>query len=159
LPFSNVPWSGPSQEQRQQLSDMLRVRGGSAVPSPPRSIIAQPGNGKIVLTWNADPANPPNCKPRIYVGNENSLHAENPAGVNSIAIPVTGGAAPPVTNVFVSFVSPLGAESRKVPIQSSAAVQSGSTPPPDPPVPPGWNTEPSGGAFNNNIPNTLLGVR
>jgi hypothetical protein len=159
MPFSSVPWSGPSQEQRQQLSDMLRVRGGSAKPKAPRSIIAQPGNGKIVLTWNADPANHPNCRSRIYVGTESSLYAENPAGVHSVAIPVTGGASPPKTNVFISFVSPLGAESRKVPIQSSAATQSGATPPPDPSVPAGWITEPSGGSFNKRIPRTLLGVR
>jgi hypothetical protein len=159
MPFSNVPWSGPSQEQRQQLSDLMRTRGGCKVPAPPRSIIAQPGNGKVVLTWNADPSNHPSCRARVYVGTESSLLQENPAGVNRAEVPVSGGTSPPMTNIFVSFISPLGAESRKVPIQSSAAAQSGATPPNDPPVPPGWESEPSGGAFNKHVPYTLLGVK
>jgi hypothetical protein len=159
MPFHTVQWGGPTIEQRQQISDMLRVRGGSRKAKPPRSIIAQPGNGKVLVTWNADPSNHVNCRSRIYVGDENTLFQENQPGVHQIAIPMTGGASPPKANVFVSFVSPLGAESRKVPVLCSAAVQSGSTPPADPIVPVGWVSEPSGGSFNVRKPYTLLGVR
>jgi hypothetical protein len=149
MPWNYVGWSGPTRQQRDQLAVQVITSGGARRPSPPRSITAQPGCNAALLTWCTAPENLPTCKARVYLSTESNQVAELPAGTNQFSLPLTGGATPPISTAFVSFISPAGAESTKYPIKVQAAAQAGSTPPPNPPPPPQWPTEPTGGGGSN----------
>lgn len=145
MPWNFVPYGGPTRQQREQMKTLVLTTGGTRKPSPPRSIISQPGCNAALLTWCTAPENIPTCKTRIYLSTESNQIAELPPGTNQFSIPLSGGPTPPISGAFLSFVTPAGFESRKVPIKVQAAAQSGSAPPPNPTSPPRWTSEPSGG--------------
>jgi hypothetical protein len=139
-----IPWSATreqSNQLRQNAKEILAVRGDGTTPNPPRSLQAQPGSRKIMLTWCSDPTNGPGVRARIYKNTEKDLYTQLAAGVNNCDVNVPVGA---VVNIFVSFIQPNGiGESKKVWCQSSALAEAGA--PVDPPPPAGHSDEPTGG--------------
>ena len=145
--FFKPDWAMSSEARdryRAQQREIIRLRGPDRPPNPPRSVIAQGGNAKAVVTWSGDPGNPSQCKTRIYKNTESGLYAEIPAGVHWADVSGTPGTT---INIFVSTITPTGlAESRKIHKQCSIPAQTvGQPPPPDPNPPAGWSGEPSGG--------------
>lgn len=124
------------QTAKQQMADLLKSRGTGNKPQPPRDLYVQSGSRGILLNWRA-PANATldTAGFRIYKDNENSLFAEiRDPGTTQHYIEATSGTTPPLTNLFVSTVNQLGAESPKVQIQGTATAETGapsipSTPP------------------------------
>jgi hypothetical protein len=153
-------WAATPEErlkQRTEAAEIIRTRGTGKTPAPPRSPVAQPGRSKVVVTFNGDPSNHPGMRTRVYKGTESGLYAELPAGIRQCEVAGTPGI---VMNVFLSFVTPTGAESRKVLVQCAPAVENaGDTPPADPTPPSGWDKEPTGGATKGGLSGTGSGGR
>ena len=130
----NLPWNF-TQAQRLQAQTNVLTSGGLKKPEPPRSVIAQPAANSIVLSWVNVRQNHPNCRTRIYLDTESCLYVEHAPGVNSAVVPADGGPTPKPRSIYLSFVTPAGAESRKINVQQSAAPQAnGAPPPPNPPT-------------------------
>jgi hypothetical protein len=121
---------------RSNAADAVRNRGTAKKPLPPRDLLAQSGPRGILVNWRKGAGFTSDTTGyRIYKGTEASLFAEiHDANTMQHFIEATAGAAPPVTNIFVSSINKLGVESAKVQVQSVAAVEAGapimpSTPP------------------------------
>lgn len=127
------------QIARAQAADMTRTRSTAQMPQPPRNLILQPGPRGILLSWDLPAGfNTDIQRWRIYKDNEFNLYAEvADRGIRQYFVETTAGSTPPVTNIFVSSMNPLGYESPKVQAQGQAAVEAGA-----PALPP--STPPSG---------------
>jgi len=120
-----------STEQRQvaraQAADMTRTRSTGRVPKPPRDVFVQSGPRGILLNWRPPEGFADDITGwRIYKGDESSLFAEiKDATTRQHFIETTAGAAPPITNLFVSAINQLGQESPLIPTQGAALVEAG----------------------------------
>lgn len=124
------------QIARAQAADMTRTRATAQVPQLPRDIILQPAPRGILVSWGLPAGFSTDiARWRVYKDTENNLYQEMAdRGTRQCFVETSAGAAPPVTNVFVSSVNLLGYESNKVQAQGQAAVEAGA--PPMPPSPP-----------------------
>jgi hypothetical protein len=134
---------------RATARDLTLTRGTAQVPQPPRNIVCQSGPRGILVTWNLpNGLNTDIQRWRVYKNDEKTLYAEiNDRGTRQCFVETTAGSTPPVTNVFVSSLNSLGAESQKVQSQGQAATEAGA--PVMPTVPPGYNQGGAGGGNTN----------
>jgi hypothetical protein len=133
------------QRARSEAINLTLTRGTAQVPQPPRDLITQAGPRGLLVTWNLPAGfNTDIQRWRVYKNDESTLYAEiNDRGTRQCFVEATAGSSPPVTNIFVSSLNSLGAESQKVQIQGTASVEAGA--PAMPTVPPGYNQAGSGG--------------
>lgn len=138
-----------NQEQRYalrtQAADLVRTRGTSRKPAPPREIILQSGPRGVLLSWSLPAGMFTDISGwRVYKDNESTLYAElKDRGARQHFIEATSGATPPTGNFFISSVNLFGVESQKVQVQGKSTVESGA--PPMPPSPPGYTQGDAGG--------------
>lgn len=126
-------------------ANALRTTLGTNQPQPPpRNLIAQTGPRSALVTWNAPPAahGPLGIVAwRVYVGNENNFLAQVAEPTRQATVPLQAGQT---TNVYVSSVTQQGIESAKIPV----AVVGGASTVAPPSLPPGYQSEPTGGGFS-----------
>lgn len=135
---------------QEQGATLLSLSGTRGRPSPPRSLIAQPGSLEVLLTWNAPQIFSDIAAWRVYKDNENNLiQTINDAGTRQYTAKV-----PAATHVafYISSMNALGRESIKVQIIAKANSDQyvttgtgGGTSGSSASVPPGYPKEPSGG--------------
>lgn len=139
---------------QENASATLTVVGSRKRPDPPRSLIAQPGSLEALITWNAPQKMGDISAWRIYRDTEKNL-VDTITDVNTRQYKPKLPASTP-TAFYISAINALNIESVKVQIiatansdqyvtTGSAGATGGSTPP----TPPGYSTEPSGGAASN----------
>ena len=133
------------QVMRLQAADMVRTRGTSRPPQPPREIFAQAAPRGVLLSWSLPIGDSSDIRGwRVYKGDENTLYsAINDRGSRQFMVENTAGATPPTANLFISSINALGIESPKVQVQGSAIAESGA--PTMPPSPPGYSAGGAGG--------------
>jgi hypothetical protein len=131
----NLPW-GASQFLRDQVNTNVLTAGGTKRPQPPQSIVAQSGPNSVLLTWRPVRENHPASRTRIYLDCEGNLYQEFPPGVTNTTVPADGGPSPKPRGIFLSYITPAGAESRKVQVICGAVPQENGAPPPSNPTPP-----------------------
>ncbi len=109
-----------------------------------RDIQPQSAEGGVFLTWKLPTRNQDVSGYRVYVGDERNLAVQiRDRGTRQAFIPLTSGAAPPVTNVFVSVVNGFR-EGPKQQVQVTAQANT-NTPGVKPPPPTGYLEEFAGG--------------
>lgn len=125
---------------RMMATDFIRTRGTEQQPNPPRDLIAQAAPRGILVTWGLPPGDASDISGwRIYSPDESTLvGALGNRGTRTYTVPATSGSTPPSTNIFVSSVNSIGAESAKVLVAGKAATEAGA--PSQPTVPPGFNS-------------------
>lgn len=139
-----APWksSFAGFRERALARDATANLGSGKRPNPPRSIVAQGGSRKIVVTWNSDPNNESNVRYRVYRNTESELYRE--CVEQHCEVSCSTSATPALINIFVSAITPTGIESRKVLVQCAPAAEAGAPAEPSPPA--GWSREPTGGS-------------
>jgi hypothetical protein len=144
------------QIARANAAEIVRTRGTSRKPRPPRNVICQSGPRGILVTWNLPAGYTSDIQRwRIYRDNESTLYHElTDRGTRQFFIEATAGSTPPTVNVFVSSLNNLGVESAKVQAQGAAAAEAGA--PAMPSAPPGFT---SGGAGGGNTGTNYGGGR
>jgi hypothetical protein len=122
-PF-NIGFNSPPAA-RVAARDTVMLRGGNRRPSPPVSIIAQPGSQKVLVSWQI-PSDSKNlgCSTRVYLDDELHLIQTIAPGQTYTQIPLSGGSNPPIRGLFFSLITPAGIESRKVFVTGRALVDS-----------------------------------
>lgn len=144
--ITNLPFK-PTPEQKAASYDRVVTRlqsaGSGIKPNPPRSLIAQSGSRKVLVTWNSPVQDIDGGGYRVYKDTESNLYSEIRDPENrQIEVSATSGSTPNTINIFVSRVDASGAESRKVWVQGKPVAESGA--PSDPTPPTGWDREPTG---------------
>lgn len=129
-------------EKRQQATDFIRQRGTSNPPDPPRDLIAQSAPRGIQISWGLPAGDSRQITGwRVYSPDENTLVGTIPdRGTRIFTIPVTAGATPASTNVYVSSVNALGFESALILATGKAIAEAGA--PAQPAPPPGFTEGP-----------------
>jgi hypothetical protein len=93
-------------QRRNDATTQVRTHGTKRLPAPPRSIVAQAGQGGALLTWHLPTRYEDVTGYRIYVGTEKNLSIQiRDRGTRQIFVPLAGGTTPPLNNVFVSVVN------------------------------------------------------
>ena len=117
-------------------TQFVRQNGSSAVPPQPRSLVAQSGSRKMLVTWEFPEAGFEQIAGwKVYVDNENSLFSTiNDPNVRQIEIPSSAGSSPPTRNVFVAAINKSGIESNPVQVQGNATTEAGAPTDPTPPA-------------------------
>jgi hypothetical protein len=131
-------------QQRNQAVNKVRTHGTSKLPLMARDAQVQPGAGGTLLTWKL-PVNSENVTGyRVYLGTESNLHAQiRDRGTRQLFIPLSSGATPPVTNLFVSTINGFR-EGPRVHIQAQPLPDT-TAPGPNPTPPTDWTNVFSGG--------------
>lgn len=127
---ANEKWN-----QRQQATDFIRQRGTSQSPDPPRDVITQSAPRGIQIAWGL-PAGDSRAIVgwRIYSPDENTLAGIlSDRGTRIFILPVTAGASPASTNIYVSSVNALGFESGLILATGKAIAEAGAPSQPSPP--------------------------
>lgn len=84
----------------------VRAHGTLRIPAQTRGVIAQPASGGALLTWHLPQRYEDVTGFRVYTGTEKNLTMQiRDRGTRQIFVPLSGGAAPPVNNIFVSAVN------------------------------------------------------
>jgi hypothetical protein len=132
-------------QEKQQVSNQMRVRGVPGLPEPPRDVQVQSAAGGVLVTWKLPVNHDRVAGWRVYLNNESNLTTNiRDKGTRQAFIPLSSGATPASVNVMVSAVTTLGRESGKVVIKSAPLAQAATTIVPT--VPPGYGQESAGGA-------------
>jgi len=135
--FGNPP------SAKTQLSVNSVVTGSNRRPLPPVSLMSQPGNNCVLLTWRDQGAT--NCSVLISRDTESNVIAVLPPGSSQYIAVAVGGANPPVTAWYIAYRNQLGSASHAIQIKGRAAAQTDiATPPPNPAPPPGATPPNSG---------------
>ena len=113
----------------------VRAHGTQRIPDLPRGLVVQPGAGGALVTWHLPLRYDDVTGYRIYVGSEKNLAIQiRDRGTRQIFVPLTAGATPPTSNIFISAVNGFR-ESGRIQVQTAAQPDAGTTPPPTPTVP------------------------
>lgn len=130
----------PSDSQTREYLDKAsgvswaRSNGTDNKPQQPRNLQVQSGSRGALVTWDMPPAFADIAGFRIYKDSENSLlDTIYDSNVRQYKIPLSSGAAPPVTNVFISAFNVRGKESGPVQAQVSATAEASAPSDPSPP--------------------------
>lgn len=114
----------------------FRVNGSQRMPGLVRSVQAQSGSRKLVVTWDLPDDRADIKGYKVYTGTERSLlDTIKDGNVRQYQIPASSGSTPTTTNVFISAFNLAGIESKKVQVQGTATAEAGA--PSDPPPPAG----------------------
>jgi hypothetical protein len=135
---------GSLASARVSAVTQIRAHGSARRPKAPRDILVQPGPGGVLVQWKL-PADFGNITGwRICVGTENNLAIDiRDKGTRQYFVPLTSGAVPPVTNLFLSAVNGF-VESPKVQVQVQA-LPDATSPGPIPDPVPGYDGQFHGG--------------
>lgn len=130
---ANEKWNA-----RQQATDFIRQRGTAKPPNAPRDAVGQPAPRGIQVTWGLPAGDSSDITGwRIYSPDENTLVGSiGDRGTRIFTVPATAGSSPPSTNVYITAVNTLGAESGRTLTTGKALAESGA--PSQPAPPPGF---------------------
>lgn len=134
---ANEKWNA-----RQQATDFIRQRGTSKPPDPARDVVTQSAPRGIQVTWGLPAGDSSDIAGwRIYSPDENTLVGTiSDRGTRIFTVPSSAGSSPPSTNVYVTAVNMLGAESARTLATGKATVEAGA--PAQPAPPPGFTAGP-----------------
>lgn len=108
----------------------VRAHGTQRIPDLPRGLVVHPGAGGALITWHLPLRYDDVTGYRIYLGTEKNLAVQiRDRGTRQVFVPLTGGATPPLNNIFVSVVNGFR-ESGRVQVQTAAQPDAGTTTPP-----------------------------
>lgn len=121
-----------------------KLYGSRRQPAPPRSLVAQPGSFKSVITWN-DPQDSRGIVGYVvYLDKETSPFARVGLVSPRVEVPLTSGAA---RQVMITSINQLGVESQRAYVTATSATDTynGGSAGSSPSAPPSWPNEPTGG--------------
>ena len=128
---------GERWRMRKTSSLEVMTVGDNRLPDPPRSIVAQSGSRKAVITWSLPVRSEDICGFHIYKYKESNRikTISNPLETQT-EVSLDAGATPPKTAIYISCYNTFGKESSKVQVICSAVAEAGA--PTDPSAPTGY---------------------
>lgn len=120
---------------KEAAKTFIGVNGSQGKPGQPRSLQAQSGSRKVLVTWDL-PADKTDIQGwKIYNGTDRALlDTVNDASVRQYAVPASSGATPTTANIWVSSFNAAGIESNPVQVQGTATAEAGAPSDPAPPA-------------------------
>lgn len=121
--------------KRVSAQTQVHAHGSPRRPDAPRDVTAQSGPGGALIKWLLPASNADNVTGwRIYKDTEDNIAIDlKDRGAREYFLPLTSGATPPITSVFLSTVNGF-TESQKVQVKAQALADAAS--PGAVPIPP-----------------------
>lgn len=120
---------------RDAAKTFISVNGTQDIPPAPRTLQAQSGSRKVLVTWDLPAKKDDISGWKIYTGTENGLlDTVRDGSVRQYAVPASSGATPSTQNIFISSFNIAGIQSKKVQVQGTASVEASAPPDPTPPA-------------------------
>jgi hypothetical protein len=93
-------------QARVRAVTQMRTHGTQRIPALSRGVTVQPATGGALLTWHLPKRYEDVTGFRVYTNTEKNLTLQiKDRGTRQIFVPLSGGAEPPVNNIFVSAVN------------------------------------------------------
>jgi hypothetical protein len=144
--FHHTGNAAQRHEERRKAAENMRLRGSERRPEPPRSLLAQGGARKVVVTW-APPKNSAEIVGwNVYKDTESQFYAHiGSRDIRRVDINVNTSASPSAAAVYVCSVSAQGRESEKMQVMGTPLAETGAPadPAPSPEVNPEGSTSKS----------------